>query len=137
MEFKCSINNEYYTPLFVWEGKKPKSKRVCAEIESAILRNINAFARHINPHIDEWNESYTGPQDQTAEDGDLKATKDSVYLTYMYNNMVEKMRSFVPTDVTLLAQKNIKEWTVNDEMVLAARTYTGALVGIYWKPVEI
>jgi len=87
----------------------------------------------INPHMKEWEESYTGPFDQTTENGDLKETKDSVYLTYYYNNMVWEMHWFKPVKKSIF----IFDWTVNKEMVLAARAYTGALVGIYWKPVEI
>lgn len=123
----------YYKPVFLWEGEKPYASWIRKEVQSTILANINAFAHHMNPHIQEWNDSYTGPQDQTTKDGELKETKDSIYLTYMYNHMVEMMRSFKPVKDS----KYIKEWTVNDEMVLAARTNKGALVGIYWKPVNI
>lgn len=123
----------YYKPVFLWEGKKPIMSSIQEEVEQTILANIHAFAKHLNPHIQGWNDSYTGPEDQTAEDGGLKDTKDSVYLTYLYDHMVEEMKTFKPVKDS----NYIKEWTVNDEMVLAARTYTGALVGIYWKPVEI
>ena len=113
----------YYKPVFLWEGKKPSMLAIQKEIEETILANINAFARHINPHIQGWNDSYTGPKD----------TKDSVYLTYLYDHMAEEMKKFKPVKDS----NYIKEWTINDEMCLAARAYTGALVGIYWKPVEI
>lgn len=123
----------YYKPVFLWEGRKTILPCIRKHIENTILANINAFARHINPHMKEWEESYMGPFDQTTEHGDLKETKDSVYLTYYYNNMVWEMHRFKPVKKSIF----IFDWTVNDEMVLAARAYTGALVGIYWKPVEI
>jgi len=123
----------YYKPVFLWEGRKPLSTATVQEVEETILANIHAFAQHLNPHIQGWNDAYTGPEDQTAEDGGLKDTKDSIYLTYLYDHMAEEMKTFKPVKNSSL----IKEWTVNDEMCLAARVYTGALVGIYWKPVEI
>ena len=123
----------YYKPVFLWEGKKPIVPFIQEEVEQTILANIHAFAQHLNPHIQDWNANYTGPEDQTAEDGGLKDTKDSIYLMYLYDHMVEAMKKFKPVKDSSF----IKEWTVNDEMCLAARTYAGALVSIYWKPVEI
>lgn len=123
----------YYKPVFLWEGKKPLFSSTQKKVESTILANIHAFAQHLNPHMQEWNDSYKGPNDQTAEDGSLKETKDSVYLTYMYNNMVWEMRKFRPIKDFWY----IHEWTVNSEMCLAARTIRGTIVGIYWEPIKI
>lgn len=121
------MTNEIYKPVFYWEGRKPLLRFIQRKIEKTVLANVNEFVHFVNPYMETWNKNYSGPEDEDFED------PKSNYMRYMYGKHALLMMTFKPKVDSIF----IREWTVNDELTLSARTWNGGLCSIYWKPVDI
>lgn len=121
----------YYKPVFIYTGEKP-NKLICKRLESVFVDFHNAFAKMVNPMLDDWNKAYDGPNDLVDKDGCINSEGSyTKFMRKMYQPYADKLTK------TLSRNSYIKRFLIGDELNLEMELRNGTVVDMLFEPVNV